>query len=214
MGSRASQGRSRHEHPRFTTNAELHGLERMRAPWFFETEVQRRMRTAGVSHRSARLRRLRIVALSAVLTAGAAYAVMEYGERLYDLLPEQSTPAVGPSGVETPADTTRRVAPQADRETARPVPASPQQRTQQRTLETAVPGQETDPPVATDTVSGTNPDTIPRTIPVGIPDTARPEILSPREEVPADTLPRRESRPAMRPADSTTVRPDTLRGTP
>jgi hypothetical protein len=78
-------------------SVDLKALERMRAPWFFDAEVQRRVRMGDPSRSASRWRRLKIAAAYFVLAACLVGAYLEFGDRLQELMP-QSAPPIVPRG--------------------------------------------------------------------------------------------------------------------
>jgi hypothetical protein len=75
-------------------SADLKALERMRAPWFFDAEVQRRVRMGDPSRRAIRRRRLKIAAAYFVLAACLVVAYLQFGDRLQELMPQPAPPVV------------------------------------------------------------------------------------------------------------------------
>jgi hypothetical protein len=189
-----------HRHPQNDDrqSADLKTLERMRAPWFFDAEVQRRVRMGDPSRRARRWRRLKIAAAYLVLAACLVVAYVQFGDRLQELMPQPSPPIVPRTDTLTkpPSTDTSLVA-----ETA-PVVAPP--RTPPRTLtpsaqeSTRVPAADS---ARQDSVSFA-------------PPSQRDPV---RETRPIDTIRHTEPQQAVPRADTTLPQPDTLgrsRGVP
>jgi hypothetical protein len=75
-------------------SADLQSLERMHAPWFFDAEVQRRLRMGDPSRRASRWRRVKISAACLVFAVCLVAAYVQFGDSLLELLPQAATPIV------------------------------------------------------------------------------------------------------------------------
>jgi len=73
---------------------DLSALEHLPAPWFFEADLQRRLRSGDRRTRRSVGRPARILGLVVVVAAALVVAYLEFGDRLNDLLPAPQTPAV------------------------------------------------------------------------------------------------------------------------
>jgi hypothetical protein len=106
MGNTSGHGRTEKEDRR---SAELKTLERMSAPWFFDAEVQRRLRTGPSARRSKRLRRVKIAAIYLLLAACLVVVYLQFGDRLQELMPQLASPTLPRADTlrMPPADTSR-----------------------------------------------------------------------------------------------------------
>jgi hypothetical protein len=105
MGTTSGHGRTEKDDRR---SAELKTLDRMGAPWFFDAEVQRRLRTEISTRRSRRWHRVSIAAICLLLTAAVVVAYLQFGDRLQELLPQPASPTLprGDTLTVVPADST------------------------------------------------------------------------------------------------------------
>jgi hypothetical protein len=194
MGTTSGQGPTEKENRR---SAELKTLERMRAPWFFEAEVQRRLRTGISARRSIRWHRVKIAAIYLLLATCLVVVYLKFGDRLWELMPQPALPTIPRADSLTmpPVDTSRVAA-------DTPVTAAP--RTEPRTVNMPV----------GDSAR------------VTAAESARKDTVSPasplqrdsvQEPPPIDTVRHAEPQPSVPRADSSQARPDSLglpRGTP
>jgi hypothetical protein len=188
MGRTHHHGRSEKE---VRQSADLRALERMRAPWFFDAEVQRRLRMGDPSRRASRWRRLRITAASLVLAACLVAAYLQFGDRLQELMPQPAPPIVPRADTLTmpPAPDTSTVA-----ETA-PVAATP--RTAPRTLTSSL--RDSARALAADSArrDSASPASPPQRDPV-------------QEPLPTDTVRHTEPQRSVPRADTSLAQPDSL----
>lgn len=194
MGTTFGHGRTEKDDRR---SAELKTLERMGAPWFFDAEVQRRLRTEVSTRRSRRWHRVKIAAICLLLAAGLVVVYLQFGDRLQGLMPQPASPTLPRADTLTAAaaDTTH---PAVDV----PVVAAP--RAESRPVTMPVRDSARVPAAESAQKDSVLPSSLPH----------RDSVQAPP---PIDTARQAEPRPSVPRADSSLAQPDSLggpRGTP
>lgn len=184
MAQPRPQGRSDKDARQHAPLGELHALEHLRAPWFFEAEFQRRLRTGDPGQQTRRTRGMWIGLIVFALIAGLAGTYVQFEETILDFFGTSGQPA--PTAPETPqvpgADTTHATRPGMEPAVARPAPRT-EPRSQRDTLRVAAPRRN-----RVDTASTVLP---PPSTPVPAHESLRGDsavnVERPRPDLPADT---------------------------